>query len=107
MFFENFASCRGKNSRFDSITQCKGLLLLCFPSYLGLRKRQAASCAMLALPGCSVSSALLTRVVGTVEYRGAEVAELALHGRDRTNHPTHQGVYNLSALEGGAGSWSS
>ena len=62
---------------------------------------------MLALPGCSIGVVLLTRVVGTVERRGEEVTELALQGRDRTTHPTHQGVYKLSALEGGAGSWSS
>lgn len=39
--------------------------------------------------------------------RGKEVSELALQARDRTTHPTHQGMYKLSALEGGAGSWSS
>jgi len=27
------------NSHFDSITRCEGLLLLCFPSYLGLSVR--------------------------------------------------------------------
>lgn len=63
--------------------------------------------SLLALPGCPIGIVLLTQAVGTVERRGKEVTELALQGRDRTAHPTHQGVYKLSALEGGAGSWSS
>lgn len=50
---------------------------------------------------------VLTRLLGTVECRGEDVAELASQGRDRATHPTHEGVYKLSALEGGAGSWSS
>lgn len=63
--------------------------------------------SLLALPGCSIGIVLSTRVVGTVERRGKEVTDLALQGRDGTAQPTHQGVYKLSALEGGAGSWSS
>lgn len=59
---------------------------------------------MLVLPGCSIGGVLLTQVVGAVERRGKEATELALQARDRTIHPTRQGVYKLSALEGGAGS---
>lgn len=62
---------------------------------------------MLTLPGCSIGGVVLTRLVGTVECRGEDVAEVASQGRDRATHPTHEGMYKLSALEAGAGSWSS
>lgn len=69
---EDFVSGRGKSiyladSHFDGVTWCEGLLLLCFPSYLGQSKWEAASWAMLALSGCSIGGVLLTWVAGTLK----------------------------------------
>lgn len=69
---EDFVSGRAKsiylaNSHFGRVTGCEGLLLLCFPSYLGQSEWEAASWAVLALSGCSTGGVLLTWVAGTLK----------------------------------------